>query len=274
MRLLDDVKRASELSHRVTLQSLVALHRAKAARLLGDEVSADGLLTLARLLYTEPDKAALQVLGVERVEQALRFDPARAAAPLAELDQERVETQLLRARLALIDHDDRTATAILTGLPPATTQRARVERSVLCALSVLDHDVERANSHLRDALSDGQTEGLVRTIVDQGPDVHKLLLSYPPDRDQEQYVATLLAAESHVVAPLRTAPPPVLVDALSSREVTVLRYLCSRLTYREIAAALYVSLNTLKSHVRSVYRKLGVASRAEAVEAGRRLSLI
>jgi LuxR family transcriptional regulator, maltose regulon positive regulatory protein len=54
----------------------------------------------------------------------------------------------------------------------------------------------------------------------------------------------------------------------------VLRYLCSRLTYREIAASLYVSLNTLKSHVRSVYRKLGVASRADAVEAGRRSGLI
>ena len=37
----------------------------------------------------------------------------------------------------------------------------------------------------------------------------------------------------------------------------MLRYLCSRLTYQEIAGALYVSLNTLKSHVRSVYRKLG-----------------
>ena len=49
----------------------------------------------------------------------------------------------------------------------------------------------------------------------------------------------------------------------------MLRYLCSRLTYREIAATLYVSVNTLKSHVRSVYRKLAVASRAS----GRRRSM-
>jgi LuxR family maltose regulon positive regulatory protein len=66
----------------------------------------------------------------------------------------------------------------------------------------------------------------------------------------------------------------MLVERLSSREVTVLRYLCSRLTYREIAAALFVSLNTLKTHVKSVYRKLGVASRADAVEAGRRSGVI
>ena len=76
------------------------------------------------------------------------------------------------------------------------------------------------------------------------------------------------------MAPVRSEATPPLVEPLSSREVTVLRYLCSRLTYREIAAALYVSLNTLKSHVSSVYRKLDVASRADAVEAGRRLGLI
>ena len=60
-----------------------------------------------------------------------------------------------------------------------------------------------------------------------------------------------------------------LVEPLSPREVVVLRYLCSHLTYREIAAALYVSVNTLKSHVRSIFRKLAVASRADAVNIGR-----
>ncbi len=49
----------------------------------------------------------------------------------------------------------------------------------------------------------------------------------------------------------------------------MLRYLCSQLTYREIAAALYVSVNTLKSHVRSIFRKLAVTSRADAVNIGR-----
>jgi LuxR family maltose regulon positive regulatory protein len=64
------------------------------------------------------------------------------------------------------------------------------------------------------------------------------------------------------------------VEPLSPREVIVLRYLCSRLTYREIAAALYISLNTLKTQVRSVYRKLAVDSRAEAVDVGRYRGLI
>ena len=76
------------------------------------------------------------------------------------------------------------------------------------------------------------------------------------------------------VAPLRMEASATLIDPLSAREVTVLRYLCSRLTYQEMAAALFVSVNTLKSHVRTVYRKLGVTSRADAVDAGRRLGLI
>jgi LuxR family maltose regulon positive regulatory protein len=73
---------------------------------------------------------------------------------------------------------------------------------------------------------------------------------------------------------VRSAAVRPLVDPLSQRELTVLRYLSSRLTYVEIAAALFVSLNTLKSHVKTVYRKLAVACRADAVAAGRHLGLI
>ena len=59
---------------------------------------------------------------------------------------------------------------------------------------------------------------------------------------------------------------PSLIDTLSARERDVLRFLPSRLTVREIAAELYISVNTLKFHMRAIYRKLGVNTRAEAVE--------
>jgi LuxR family maltose regulon positive regulatory protein len=55
-------------------------------------------------------------------------------------------------------------------------------------------------------------------------------------------------------------------EELSERELTVLRHLASNLSEREIAAELYLSFNTVHSHVKSIYRKLGVSSRAEAVE--------
>ena len=61
---------------------------------------------------------------------------------------------------------------------------------------------------------------------------------------------------------------------LSDRELSVLRLLAGRLSQREIAAELYVSFNTVKSHTRSIFRKLGVASRAEAVARARELGLL
>lgn len=65
-----------------------------------------------------------------------------------------------------------------------------------------------------------------------------------------------------------------MVEQLTGRELSVLRLLPSRLTPREIAAELYLSLNTIKSHTRSIYRKLGVQSRHEAIEAARSLGVL
>jgi LuxR family maltose regulon positive regulatory protein len=61
---------------------------------------------------------------------------------------------------------------------------------------------------------------------------------------------------------------------LSQRELEVLRLLPSRLSQREIAAELYVSFNTVRTHTRVIFRKLGVTSRAEAVARARELGLL
>ena len=58
---------------------------------------------------------------------------------------------------------------------------------------------------------------------------------------------------------------------LSARELTVVRYLASRLTNNEIASELFVSTNTLKTHIKRIYQKLGASSRIEAVTEARRL---
>jgi LuxR family maltose regulon positive regulatory protein len=65
-----------------------------------------------------------------------------------------------------------------------------------------------------------------------------------------------------------------LVEPLTTRERDVLRFLPSRLTVREIADELFVSVNTLKFHLKVIYRKLGVSSRAEAADAARRMAHI
>jgi ATP/maltotriose-dependent transcriptional regulator MalT len=77
------------------------------------------------------------------------------------------------------------------------------------------------------------------------------------------------------VAPARLRPCPSLApDALSEREVMLLDLLPTHLSYREIAAELYVSVNTVKTQLKSLYRKLGASSRAEAVRAARHRGLL
>ena len=61
---------------------------------------------------------------------------------------------------------------------------------------------------------------------------------------------------------------------LSERELTILRLLASELSQREIGSELYISRNTVKGHVRNIFRKLGATTRADAVARGRELGLI
>ena len=61
-------------------------------------------------------------------------------------------------------------------------------------------------------------------------------------------------------------------EPLTDREHDVLRFLPGRLTVREIAGELHVSVNTVKFHLRVINRKLGVSSRAKAAEAARQLT--
>jgi LuxR family maltose regulon positive regulatory protein len=63
-------------------------------------------------------------------------------------------------------------------------------------------------------------------------------------------------------------------EPLSPAETRVLRYLPARLSLREIGDELYLSVNTIKVHVRHIYSKLEVNSRRKAVERARDLSLL
>jgi LuxR family maltose regulon positive regulatory protein len=66
----------------------------------------------------------------------------------------------------------------------------------------------------------------------------------------------------------------LLLDPLSDREQAVLSYLPTVMSKAEIAAEMFVSVNTVKTHMKSIYRKLDVTSRAEAVRRARLLHLV
>ncbi|MGZ4251467.1 MAG: response regulator transcription factor, partial [Solirubrobacteraceae bacterium] len=99
---------------------------------------------------------------------------------------------------------------------------------------------------------------LVRSCPDPGPKIQRLLAR----------------ARAHAGASARGASRPSGGDELSEAEERVLRLLASELTQREIGTELYVSLNTIKSHTRSIFRKLGATSREQAVARARELELI
>jgi LuxR family transcriptional regulator, maltose regulon positive regulatory protein len=78
----------------------------------------------------------------------------------------------------------------------------------------------------------------------------------------------------HTEPAIRPGPGTGLFEELTRRELDVLRYLDGHLSFPQIARELYVSRHTVKTHVLHLYRKLGVASRSEAVDEARRLGLL
>jgi LuxR family maltose regulon positive regulatory protein len=87
-------------------------------------------------------------------------------------------------------------------------------------------------------------------------------------------LADLLTRVERAARPGADAGEARLVEELSERELAVLRLLQTDLSQREIAARLFVSFNTVKTHMRSVFRKLDVSTRAAAVRRARSLGLI
>jgi len=90
--------------------------------------------------------------------------------------------------------------------------------------------------------------------------------------------AALIADILSVLAGRKLTPPPAgpqpPLEALSDSEIRVLRYLPTNLTGPEIARELYVSRNTVGTHMRHLYEKLGTHTRADTVAKGRALGLL
>jgi LuxR family maltose regulon positive regulatory protein len=194
------------------------------------------------------------------------------------------------ARLLLAQDNHEAAANVLGRLMEAAVAGGRrhteVELLVLQALVLQARDDERgALTTLRQALMLAEPEGYVRTFVDEGEPMadllRRLLKAWRKERTGDvprEYVGKLLEALGALVptpAGLKLRDTADLVlDPITGRELEVLRLLDSELSNREIAARLFVSLDTVKTHTRHLYAKLGVHKRHEAVTRARDLDLL
>jgi len=159
--------------------------------------------------------------------------------------------------------------------------RVRSQVEVLCLEALAYFQVSNlaeAIHLLSEALTIGQAKGFRRLFLDEGKRMAVLLqASLPklPSRSLSLFVSTLLhsfspEATSHLIA----ANSAVQIEPLSPQELRVLRLLVAGLSNADIAQELVLSTNTIKTHVKSIYRKLNVNSREETREVAKELRLL
>ena len=237
-----------------------------AERLAGHLAAPSALATPMRALLL----LALVRLGeTERAEQLVD--------DLGEDDRDRGEIGVATAVLRLAQDDPDAATATLA---PVLDESAPVGwRSWLVEAFLLEAiardalgDPAAAGRALEQALDLAEPEGALLWFL-----LHPVPALLTRQARQGTAHAALIARILDLQAgnaPAPQAAPRPLLDPLSGSEIRVLRYLPTHLSAPEIAGELSVSTSTVKTHLRNLYAKLGVHSRAEAVESARTLGLL
>jgi LuxR family maltose regulon positive regulatory protein len=140
-----------------------------------------------------------------------------------------------------------------------------------------------SRSDIAKALHLAEPENFVSVFIEQGPQLAKSLADLIDHNQLDgvglEYAERILEVLStppspgpHQSAPQE--PPTPLVEALTERELDVLRLMADGLKYKEIADRLYISMNTVRSHTKAIYAKLNVSNRTKAVLEARRLRIL
>lgn len=294
-QLLDDADPAalSPLPGEPDITVLLALGRGRTALAEGDAERASDLARLAREKY---DRAG-PVLSVLDFDAALRCGDvglaAAALGPSASGDGpddrgERPDQAAARARLLLAGGDPAAALSLTLAVAHADqddaddgvrpTLRDRVTALLTAAIAARRTGADDvAAKLLEEALAAAEPHDMYRPFLDGGGAVHSsIALLISPSSPAAGFAARV--HERFVCQPSsRAAGSPSAgheSPALTTSELAVLRLLRSYMSNQEIADTLFLSVNTVKTHLRSVYYKLGVSSRREAVERGVRLQLL
>jgi LuxR family maltose regulon positive regulatory protein len=160
---------------------------------------------------------------------------------------------------------------LLRMVEAAGAMRPVIEVLILQALVLqAQGNGDQALAALERALSLAEPEGYVRVFVGEGAPMGALLRQAAARGIRLDYVGKLLAA---LEGEMHRRGMTELIEPLSEREMEVLRLLTTPLSTPEIAEELYLSVHTVRSHVRSIYRKLNVHKRMEAIQRAKELDL-
>jgi LuxR family maltose regulon positive regulatory protein len=256
--------------------------RALLAMARGQDAQALAALQDAQLLYellATPAPSALSPLWIQQLQPLVRLGQTerveQAIATLGDQDRDREETRIVRAMLALAQDNPLAATTVLAPVLDDSASlpapRGLIQAYLLDAIAKDTlGDTGGAERALEHALDLAEPDGvLVWFLLHPAPD---LLTRHTAHRTRH---ASLIAEIQNLLAGRTPAPaPPPVLEPLSDSEIRVLRYLPTNLSTPEIANELTVSRNTVKTHIRNLYQKLGAHSRTEAVANARALGLL
>jgi LuxR family maltose regulon positive regulatory protein len=213
--------------------------------------------SLSLLAWADEQEASLRLsLGDLR-------SPAELASSLPA-----VRRSLLHAKIALAagDHlavQEHLKAAALGDLTP----RHALVRQVLLAADAIERGDPAAAGVFGSIVHGARARGFLNTVITTAPQVTAYVVEHAAKLRSDPFIQRLVAAALEVRASQPgTAPSSrVLTEPLTAAEQRILTLLPTS-TYLQIANTLYVSRNTVKTHLRSIYQKLGVASRSEALE--------
>jgi LuxR family maltose regulon positive regulatory protein len=181
----------------------------------------------------------------------------------------------LRATVALMTEEP--AVELPTGVGSSDSLSGLVESSVIRACQLLEAGhLTAAADELAAALDLARPEVLRWPFIDTPPQARRLLRTHPALQEASAWLNPSSAAHPHAgraSAPAAAEELPVLQN-LSDREMEVLRYLGEMLSTAEIAATMFISVNTVRTHIRSILRKLSVSRRNQAVRRARERGLL
>ena len=187
-------------------------------------------------------------------ELAARLPPARRSALLA------------RTALAVGDHLT-AENHLRSSAHGDLTPREELVRQILLVGTAIERDDPAAAGIVGGVLHAARRWGFLNTVVSTAPQVTSYLIMHSAQMQHDPFTrqVTGAALEAHATLQRATNTGHVLAEPLTAAELRILGLLPTS-TYLQMAATLYVSRNTVKTHLRSIYQKLGVASRAEAIE--------